>query len=256
MFRRNGWMGLAVVAVAIAIITYSGLVTAQSPSPSPTGQVGVPVAPIPVDPSLPANRPPIVSPSPSPTLSPGVQPGPLPTGVPTVPGLPQAPGFNSGTPLPAAPAAEPLKTSGEYTDPNGRFKVAIIEGYKASPLAGSVLLESPGGNVAYTVLSLPQSQLGVAAGVLPTDALVQVARNAFKQGEGFETGESRSIPGGIQIDWAGNLTIAGKTQPVGGVILARQAKDSILLLLIAATEAGGDQVLGAASALADSLQPL
>jgi hypothetical protein len=251
LFRR---IGFVVVAVAIAVILYSGFDRATiAQSPSPTAPVGVPVNPIPVDPSLPANRPAI--PTASPTTSPAATPSP-PAGVPTVPGLPQTPGINPTTPLPAAPSAEPLPTQGEYVDPNGRFKVALLKGYKASPLAGSVLIESQGGNVAYTVLSLPQSQLGVAAGVLPTDALVQVARNAFKQGEGFETGESRSIAGGIQIDWTGNLTIAGGTQPVGGVILARQAQGSILLLLIAATEAGGDQVLGAASALANSLQPL
>jgi hypothetical protein len=239
LFRR---IGFVVVAVAIAVILYSGFDRATiAQSPSPTAPVGVPVNPIPVDPSLPANRPAI--PTASPTTSPAATPSP-PAGVPTVPGLPQTPGINPTTPLPAAPSAEPLPTQGEYVDPNGRFKVALLKGYKASPLAGSVLIESQGGNVAYTVLSLPQSQLGVAAGVLPTDALVQVARNAFKQGEGFET------------DWTGNLTIAGGTQPVGGVILARQAQGSILLLLIAATEAGGDQVLGAASALANSLQPL
>jgi hypothetical protein len=160
------------------------------------------------------------------------------------------------SPLQPAPKETPLPLKGEYSDPNKRFKVGLLEGYKTTPLAGSVLVESKGGNLAYTVLALPQSQLGTATGVLPNDALVQVARNAFKQGEGFETGEVRAVPGGVQIDWIGNLTIAGKTQPVGGVIIARQVRDSVLLLLIAATEAGGNQVIPAATALVDTLQPL
>lgn len=245
-WQWNWFMGFAIAVVALIAIATSGAI-AQSPSPSPP--VGVPVAPVPVDPSLPANRPPLPTASPSPT------PSPTP-GVPTVPGLPTTPGLPPSAPLPAAPRENPLPLQGEYTDPNGRFKVGLLQGYKVSPLAGSVLVESVGGNVAYTVLALPQTQLGIAAGILPNDALVQVAKNAFKQGEGFETGDVRSIAGGVQIDWIGNLTIAGTTQPVGGVILARQAQNSVLLLLIAATEAGGDQVLGAASALVDTLQPL
>jgi hypothetical protein len=146
--------------------------------------------------------------------------------------------------------------NGEYKDPNGRFKVGILQDFTISPLAGSVLFESRDGNLAYTVLALPQAKLGVVGGTIPNDALIKIAQNAFKQGEGFATGEAKAITGGLQIDWVGNLTIAGTTQNVGGVILARPANDNVLLVLIAATEAGGDRVLGAASALANSFQAL
>jgi hypothetical protein len=129
-----------------------------------------------------------------------------------------------------------------------------LRDYKVSPLAGTVLIESPDGNLAYSVLAQPQSQLGVVDSIIPNEALVTAAQNAFRQGEGFQTGEVRSIPGGVQIDWTGNLTIAGATQPVGGVILARQANNSVLLVLIAATEAGGSRVLGAATTISNTLR--
>jgi hypothetical protein len=236
-----GWFAIAVVVfTAVSSI-------AQTPSPSPTGEIGVPVAPIPVDPSLPTNRPPIptASPSPSPTASPRVSP----TAAPVIPVAPIVP-----SPLPAAPTAPPLPVSGDYKDPNNRFIIGILQGYKVSPLAGTVLIEAPDGNLAYSVLAQPQSQLGILGGVVPNEALVTAAQNAFRQGEGFQIGEVRSIPGGVQIDWTGNLTIGGNPQPVGGVILARQANNSVLLVLIAATNAGGDRVLGAASALSNSLR--
>jgi hypothetical protein len=243
--KRNWLIG----CFALAIVLFTTLSSiAQTPSPSPTGALGVPVAPIPVDPSLPANRPPIPTASPSPKTSPVASPGasPAPSPVPIAPPAP--------APLPAAPTAEPLPTSGDYKDPNGRFIVGILRDYKVSPLAGTVLIESPDGNLAYSVLSQPQSQLGVAGSIIPNEALVTAAQNAFRQGEGFQTGEVRSIPGGVQMDWTGNLTIAGATQPVGGVILARQANNSVLLVLVAATEAGGGRVLGAATTISNTLR--
>lgn len=241
--KRNwliGWFALAIVLFT----TLSSI--AQTPAPTPTGALGVPVAPIPVDPSLPANRPPIPTASPSPTTSPVASPGASPAPIPIAPPAP--------APLPAAPTADPLPTSGDYKDPNGRFIVGILKDYKVSPLAGTVLIESPDGNLAYSVLAQPQSQLGVAGSIIPNEALVTAAQNAFRQGEGFQTGEVRSIPGGVQIDWTGNLTIAGATQPVGGVIVARQTSNSVLLVLIAATNEGGSRVLGAATTIANSLR--
>lgn len=241
---KRKWL-IGCFAVAILLFTTISSI-AQTPSPAPTGALGVPVAPIPVDPSLPANRPPIptASPSPSPRTSPTASPAATP--------IPIAPPATA--PLPAAPTAPALPVSGDYKDPNGRFIVSILQGYKVSPLAGTVLIESPDGNLAYTVLAQPQSQLGVAGSLIPNEALVTAAQNAFRQGEGFQTGDVRSISGGVQIDWTGNLTIAGATQPVGGAILARQANNSILLVLIAATQAGGDRVLGAATTISNSLR--
>lgn len=238
--------GLMAIATIVLVLLSAVIVLAQSPSPSPSGAIGVPVAPIPVDPSLPANRPPIPTTAPSPTTT--------PTARPSVPPIPVSPSLQPS--LPAASTAPPLPIKGTYRDPNGRFQIGILQDYKVSPIAGAVLIEASDGNLAYTVLAQPQAQLGVAGGIIPNDALVRAAQNAFRQGEGFQTGDVRSIGGGVQIDWTGSLTIAGRTQPVGGVILSRQVKDSVLLVLIAATEAGGDRVLGAASALLNSLQAL
>ncbi|MBW4538379.1 MAG: hypothetical protein KME43_04445 [Myxacorys chilensis ATA2-1-KO14] len=255
MKSRRRWMIGCTIGAIVAIALLMGRpvsVIAQSPSPSPSGGIGVPVDPIPVDPSLPNPRPPIPTASPSASPSPSASITPIPTITP----VPIAPGGIPSTPLPAAPTATPLPLGGEYQDPSGQFKVGILKDFKVSPLAGSVLIESPDGNLAYTVQMQPQAQLGVAGGLLPNDALVRVVQNAFKQGEGFATGEVRSIAGGLQLDWTGNLTIAGQTQPVGGVILSRQVRDGVLLLLIAATESGGDRVLGAASALVDGFQSL
>jgi hypothetical protein len=248
--KRSWLIGLAAVIVVIgSAIANPFTSVAQSPSPSPNTSIGVPVAPIPVDPSLPNNRPPVPGASPSPKASPS--PNASPTAIPNV----SVPATGQ-PPLQPAPVASPLPINGTYKDPNGRFQVGILRNFSVSPLAGSVLIEARDGNLAYTVLALPQSQLGVSGGAIDNDALVKVAQTAFKQGEGFETGEARTIPGGLQIDWVGNLTIAGNTQNVGGVILARPLKDNVALVLIAATEAGGDQVLGAASALGNSLQAL
>jgi hypothetical protein len=244
-FERYSSFGVAQSASRPAVV-------AQSPSPSPSGAVGVPVEPIPVDPSLPNPRPPIPSPSVSPSPA---KPSPTPSGVPTVAPIPVSPNLPS-VQLPAAPKVPPLPVGGEYKDPGGQFKVGILKDFKVSPLAGSVLIESTDGNLAYTVLVQPQTQLGVAGGVLSNDALVKVVQNAFKQGEGFATGDIQLIAGGLQIDWTGNLTIAGQTQSVGGVVLSRQVRNGVLLLLIAATEAGGDRVLSAASALVDGFQSL
>ncbi|MBW4442782.1 MAG: hypothetical protein KME10_16405 [Plectolyngbya sp. WJT66-NPBG17] len=240
---KRSWL-IGCFAVAVLLFTTLSSI-AQTPSPSPTGALGVPVAPIPVDPSLPSNRPALPTASPSPTASPQASPTATPPVIPIAPVTPS---------LPAAATAQPLPVSGDYKDPNNRFTVGILQGYKVSPLAGTVLIEAPDGNLAYSVLAQPQSQLGVTGGVIPNEALVTAAQNAFRQGEGFQTGEVRSIPGGVQIDWTGNLTIAGQTQPVGGVILARQANNNVLLALIAATNVGGDRILGAASALSDSLR--
>jgi hypothetical protein len=58
------------------------------------------------------------------------------------------------------------------------------------------------------------------------------------------------------MDWTGTLTIAGKSQPVGGSILIRPSPRSIVLLLISATANSNGQVPNALAALAPTLQPL
>lgn len=191
-----------------------------------------------------------------------------PPSVPTVPIVPAPPTTPlssptvSSTPLPALPprlpasTAPPLLTSGDYRDPTGRFTVAVLQGYRVSSLAGSVLMESLDGHLAYTVVAQPAASLGPNPGLNP-EALAQVATIVFQRGEGFQPGTAQpEAGGGIVINWTGSLTIAGAPQPVGGVILARSSARYVVLALVAATQAGATQVPGAVAAIANSLQPL
>lgn len=177
------------------------------------------------------------------------------------PPSPGAPGSPSPTPLPAPPvsAAPPTALASTYRDPAGRFQVGVLPEYRVSPLAGSVLIEAPDGQLAYTVVAQTQpisSPLGLVPGT-DNDALARVATTLFQRGEGFQPGLPRpEAGGGVVLDWTGNLTIAGQTQPVGGLVLVRPSARQILLLLVAATQAGADRLPGAVSALAGSLEAL
>lgn len=186
------------------------------------------------------------SPSPTPTDPPASAPATLPPPPP----VPTAP---------PASTAPPLPIEGYYQDTAGRFKVGILKGYKVSPLAGSVLVESPDGNLAYSVVAQSQPT-GNPIGLVPgsnSDSLARVATTVFQRGEGFQPGPpAPEAGGGVVINWTGTLTIGGNSQPVGGVILVRPDPKTILLLLVTATQAGAGQVPGAVSALASSLQSL
>jgi len=156
------------------------------------------------------------------------------------------------------PAVTPLPVTNTYIDANARFRVGIVQGYRVSPLAGSVLIEAPDGVLAYTVVVQPVQREVFDQQPLDNFALAQVARTAFARGEGFS---SSAIPvdlptGGVQVNWSGSLTIAGQTQPVQGVILARQTGSDVLLLLIAAAQGGIEQIPNAVAALVDTFQPL
>lgn len=183
----------------------------------------------------------------------------LPTPTPTP--IPQVSIPPSVTPLPPAPPAStapPLKLGGTYKDPSGRFKVGVLEGYTASPLAGSVLIESPTGEMAYTVISQAQplgNPIGLIAGYDNSESLAKVATTVFQRGEGFQPTPARAeAGGGVVMNWTGTLTIGGTSQPVAGVILVRPSAQNILLLMIAATQTGQNRVPGAVSALANSLE--
>lgn len=121
-------------------------------------------------------------------------------------------------------------------------------------------MEAPSGNLAYTVVAQSQpigSPIGLTPSFLNTDTLAQVALTVFQRGEGFQPGPIQAeAGGGAVMNWTGSLTIGGQTQPVGGVILVRPTSKNILLLLISATAAGNNQVQGALSALANTLQSL
>ncbi|MCY7320409.1 MAG: hypothetical protein LH660_01040 [Phormidesmis sp. CAN_BIN36] len=209
--------------------------------------------------ALPASpaTPPTVTPSVRPTVK--ASPAPSATIVPAIPTLPLTP-ISPVPVVPTAPAsiAPPLPVSSDYKDPNGRFKIAILKDYAVSPLAGSALIESRDGSLAYTVLVRSQGELALQNGTTTfiNDALAKIAQTAFQQGEGFQTAQWQAIPGGIKMDWTGSLTIAGKSQPMSGVILVRQLPTDVAMILIAATQSAVEQVPGAVSALVDSLQPL
>jgi hypothetical protein len=244
--NKYGWLGLGlVVAIVLAIGTpvFQGVLPSPTPlvlaqsesapdsSPAPDAPPASPVSPLPL-PSVP--------------LSPPARPAQLPP--------PPAP----PTPLPASTAA-PLPLAGEYRDPSGRFKVGLLQNYQVSPIAGSVLVESAEGDLAYSVVVQTQpvtSPIGLLPGV-NAEALAQVAGMVFQRGEDFQPGLPQpEAGGGAVINWTGNLTIAGKAQTVGGVVLVRPNSKTVLLLMIAATQSGGDRVQGALAALANTMQPL
>jgi hypothetical protein len=160
--------------------------------------------------------------------------------------------FPTQPPVAPLPAADPLPTAGEFIDPNGQFRIAILQGFRDWRRIGdAVLIERQDGALAYTALAQP-----VASGLVAPDNLAEIAKNVFQRGEGFSPGMAQPIPGGVQLDWSGNLTIGGNTQPVKGIIVAKPTNTQVLLLLIAATDAGAEKVPNAAAALIDSLQAL
>lgn len=215
------------------------------------------------DPDTPVTSPPLAEPRvPNNLDNPDapVSPVPEPTDG-TLPPVVPSPGDLAPLPLPERtedlPDVTPLPVTNTYIDANGRFRVGILQGYRVSPLAGSVLIEAPDGTLAYTVVVQPVQRPAFDSQPLDNFALAQVAQAAFARGEGFA---STAIPvdlprGGVQVNWSGRLTIAGQTQPVQGVILARQAGDDVLLLLIAGAQAGIAQVPNAVAALVDTFQP-
>lgn len=240
-----------------------------------------------VSPTSPQTSPrPATSPPPSLTLPSSSAPGVAPPGTPQ-PGVSPASTPSVGTPPLGTPSATPSPTPSSpiptfvpppaqfppaatapalpveakpYSDPVGRFQVGIRQGYKTSPLAGTVLVEAPDGNLAYTVVAQAQpndSPLSSTPSFANTEVLGKIATTVFQRGEGFQPGPPQpESGGGVVINWSGSLTIAGKSQPTGGVILVRPTDKYILLALVAATEAGASQVQGTVAAIADSLKSL
>ena len=240
MNRKRLWLVSLGIISAIALI-FSGYHPRQ---PESAFQVPAAVAQT-------AKPSPNASPA-APPLSPIAPPSPLP-GVPVNP--PSSPSF-----APPASTAPPLPMGSIYQDPGGRYRVGILQDYKVSPLAGSVLVESADSNLAYIVV--PQSQplgnpIGLNAGYDNSESLAKIAIAAFQRGEGFQPAPAQlEEGGGAVMNWSGTLTLSGNTQPMSGVILARPSSKYILLMLVAATQAGADRVPSAVSALANSLEPL
>jgi len=250
--NRNGLIGIAFAAF-IGFTTVGQIIGHLAPT---VAQAEPPILTPSALPASPAT-PPTATPSVRPTVK--ASPTPLATIVPAIPTVPLAP-ISPVPVVPIVPAsiAPPLPVSGDYKDPNGRFKVAILKDYAVSPLAGSMLIESKDGSLAYTVLVRSQGELALQNGnaTFINDALAKIAQTAFQQGEGFQVGQWQAIPNGIKLDWTGSLTIAGKSQPVSGIILVRQLPKDVAMILIAATETATGRVPGVISALVDSLQPL
>jgi hypothetical protein len=209
-----------------------------SPSATPSADPNAPLTGTPIDP-VPGSRTEAPSPSPSPSITP--TPTPLPTVLPSVI-IPNN--------------AEPLPIAGEHVDQVGRFRIGLLKGYRVTNLGDSVLMESPDGRLAYTVLAQTAGQLGLLSGSVTVENLAQIARNAMQRGESFQAEVPQPIVNGLQMNWTGQLTIGGKTQPVNGIILAKPGNNSVLLLTIAATEAGAADLPGAIAALGESLQGL
>ena len=154
---------------------------------------------------------------------------------------------------PALEAAQPA-LSGTYEDPQGQFQVGILEGYTVSTTAGSPLFQLPDGSLAYSVVRVPLS----SDAPLPDIALVETARQALGNGEGFQTQTFTPVPGGgLQIAWSGRLSQgAAPPQPVSGTVLAKQQGAIAYLIVVAALESGAPQVPQVVSTLVDTLQIL
>lgn len=200
--------------------------------------------------------------TPEPTPPPLTSPDPTPPANPDQP-LPQVPVAPSAIPAPPAPPAStapPLPVGSNYQDPAGRFKVGVLAGYRVTPLAGAVIIEAPDGRLAYSVIAKAQplgNPIGLITGYDNSESLAKVAIAEFQRGEGFQPGPPRlESEGGAVLDWKGSLTIGNQAQPVSGTILVRPNPQTVLLLMVAATEAGQQQLPNALSALAASLEPL
>ncbi|NJL44658.1 MAG: hypothetical protein HC922_00710 [Leptolyngbyaceae cyanobacterium SM2_3_12] len=166
-------------------------------------------------------------------------------------------GQTNAPPQALAPALPMV--SGSFADPQGRFQIGILDGYKVSQAGAAPLFQAPDGGLAYTVVIAPLSPEppGTEIGAEPVteNTLVAVAQKAFGQGEGFLTSGLQPIPGGgIQIDWTGRLTQgATPAQPITGKIFARQRGREVFLLLVAATDAGATQLADAITTLGSTL---
>ena len=196
---------------------------AQSPSPSPEVEVS-----------------PEVSPSPEVEVSPEASPSP------EVEVSPEA------SPSKQQFKAITLPLSDERYQ-ESRFEVGILEGYKLSKVGGVPLIESPEGNLAYTVVVKPQ----LNAQPFSNEALAQLAIEELERGEGFQPGQLKAIaPATVSLSWKGTLTQGRNSQPITGQVLVRQSGSNIFLLLISATEAKASEVPAALTALSNSLKPL
>ncbi|NEO83420.1 MAG: hypothetical protein F6J87_04045 [Spirulina sp. SIO3F2] len=241
MKRPIRWFIGLIALTAATLITcqswFSGWqVLAQTPSPTPAASPTE--APVPN---------PAATPTPSPEASPVPNPAVAPTPDPVAAPVPNPEAIPEPAPAPAA-SALPLATE-PYSDPGGRFQVGVLQGYSQSIVAGIPLFESETGDVAYTVAI--RSRANTAT--VNEAALAQIAIDTVSGGEGFTPGVFEPVPaGGARLPWSGTLTTK-KPQPMQGLVLSRQAGDRILILVIAATEAGASNLESVYSSLEPTL---
>jgi hypothetical protein len=155
----------------------------------------------------------------------------------------------TNAPPPALAPALPM-VSGTFQDAQERFEIGILDGYEVSSVGRAPLFQAPDGSLAYTVLVSP-AEPGAS-----NQALVQLATDAFGQGEGFTTTGLQSLPGGgLRIDWTGQLSQGpAPPQPISGKIFAKQRGSDVFLLMVAATASGANQVGDAISSLGSTLK--
>lgn len=157
------------------------------------------------------------------------------------------------TPLGGEVAQAQAPEAGEsavFVDPAGQYEIRLLEGYQTYGIANTTVIEAADGNLAYTALVVPTFDPGVQ---LTDAALAQMARETFQQGEGFITKEFQPTQSGIKVNWQGRVTTRG-SQRLSGSIFARQEGDQVLLLLLAATDAGQDALVEAIATLPASLK--
>ena len=135
-----------------------------------------------------------------------------------------------------------------YQDPAGRFEVAILPSYKMTPLAGMFVVESPQGDVAYTVSVRPKA----SDRYLEDNELAQIALDILSNGAGFVPGVFVGNDIGIEIPWQG---MQGKT-PVSGTAFARQTNNSVLVLSISSTAEDNAKIAEIMPELSQSLKPI
>lgn len=144
-------------------------------------------------------------------------------------------------------AAVHAETS-SYQDPAGRFEIAILPEYKVTPVAGMFVVESPAGDLAYTVAVRPKA----ADRYLEDGRLAQMAVNTFATGEGFIAGAFKGNDIGVAIPWRG---MQGKT-PLNGMLFARQTNNSVLVLSLSTTAEDTSTIAEILPELSQSLKPI
>jgi hypothetical protein len=129
--------------------------------------------------------------------------------------------------------------------------VGILQGYNVGFAGNWPLIESPDGNLAYTVVVKPRE----SDRIIPSPSLAQIAIETFERGEGFQPGTYQTISlNEISLPWTGSLKTGATTQLIQGKIRVRQEGARLLMLLVSATESAVEDIDPAIITIADSLK--